>query len=388
MPYRGQPEPGARCFRHDAAPAVASCRKCLNAICDVCLVYDATLPHCPSCARSVRRMRAIGRAATLVSVLAVVGGGVTWLALRKGAFDHGTHAPKIRELRGKLEQASCHRQTALELAEQLLGAGDAQGTIAHIDGFLKKCGDWHRLRWARYSAHKQQSQWLLAVEDATQLIADRPDDQDFWWWRGQMYEQAGKHEEAISDYRQAHALLPKGNYIPFDLSKLLEAQSRPCEALAPVEVYLYHHEDHRKGAYVESRLEKLGGLCPDFYGEGGTILKLDDEGRARERKAELNGERADVSIDSGLSFSQITQAAAARLKVDASKGQELSVSGRKGRFAILESVKVGRASARRVEVMVVDTLPLGADAILGQTFLARFVTADDGVQLLLDARER
>jgi len=76
MPYRGQPEPGARCFRHDAAPAVASCRRCLKAVCDVCLVYDGTLPHCPACARASRRMRTIGRAAALVAVLAVAGGNI------------------------------------------------------------------------------------------------------------------------------------------------------------------------------------------------------------------------------------------------------------------------------------------------------------------------
>src|SRR5262245_50829205 len=123
MAYR-EPAPGVRCYRHEAAPAAAVCRRCEKAICGICLVYEATVPHCPSCAKSIRRTRMIGRAAVLVLLLAAVSGAAVFLITRKPPFDYGKLAPQIRELRGKLEGEPCHRGNALALSQRLLEAGD------------------------------------------------------------------------------------------------------------------------------------------------------------------------------------------------------------------------------------------------------------------------
>ncbi len=381
MPYRGQPEPGARCHRHDAAPAAASCARCLKTICDICLVYDHALPHCPECARRARRMRSITRLATLVAVLAVIAGSAIYLATRKHAFDYGKFGPELRTLSEKLEREPCHRPTALAYADQLLDAGDSRAVLVHVDGFIKKCGDWHRLRWLNYSAHKQLSEFQAAADDATHLIEDRPQDQDFWWWRGQMWQQLGKHDQAIDDYRQSHALMPKANYIPFDLSALLEKQGRPCEAITPVEIYLNYHTDHRQSPLVVARLERLTSLCPSYYGAGLASLKVDDQGFARDNKARIGDQRVQAVVDWSAPFTIIGAALASKLSLPSS-GPKLQVGGRSGYLVTIPSLTLGEATARDVEAVVLPN----SDLIVGLTYLSRFDFSDDGERLNISQR--
>jgi tetratricopeptide (TPR) repeat protein len=318
----------------------------------------------------------------MVLLLAAVGGAAVFLITRKPPFDYGKLAPEIRELRAKLSGEPCHHGNALALSQRLLEAGDAQGVLAYVDGFLAKCGDWHRLRWVRFSAHKQRAEYQDALADATQLIADRPEDQDFYWWRAGIYEQMGRFDEAIADDRQSHALMPHANYIPFDLSSLLEKQGKPCEALAPVEVYLYHHPEHRDDGFARGREEHLSGLCPQFWGEGSAKVPYDREGRPRAKKVEIAGKQVSAAIDSGLYYVHLPRAIASQLGLPIA-GLPLRDRGRAGVLVTVPSIAIGEAHARDVLALVTD----GNDVVIGQTFLSRFDTGSSGTSLQLIPRE-
>jgi hypothetical protein len=364
---------------------VASCSACLKAICDICVVYRKTLPHCPACVRRARRVQTligVGLAALVVGALA---SGGLYLALRTPPFDYGKHATRVRELRAKLKDEPCHRPNARSYADVLLSAGDSRGLLAFVDGFITKCGDWHRLRWFNYSAHKQLSEFANAAADATRLIDDHPEDQDFWWWRGQMYQQMGKADEAIADYRQSHALLSRANYIPFDLSALLEKQGRPCEAITPVEIYLNHHADHRESPLIVERLERLTGLCPDYYGEGSGAARVSDDGFARDPKSRIGDERVPSTIDWAAPMTTVGANTAKKLGLPDS-GPKLRVGGRGGYLVMLPSLTVGAATAKNVEAVVLPSAAERPELTVGLSFLSRFVFSDDGEKLIIRQR--
>src|SRR6476646_2819951 len=86
MPYRGLDRSGPACYRHDAAEASETCARCLQAICDICVGFENTQPHCPPCAQKARRRRALGRALSGVAgflVVATTAGSVGWLLSRE-----------------------------------------------------------------------------------------------------------------------------------------------------------------------------------------------------------------------------------------------------------------------------------------------------------------
>jgi tetratricopeptide (TPR) repeat protein len=264
MAYRGEGiNPGTVCSRHAAAPAVASCLRCEKAICEICVMYHGAQPHCPACARRAARMQSLGRLAAVAGVIAVAGGGIGYLATRKLPFDYvkaygraGTH---IAQLAAQVDKEPCQRKQVLELANALINAGDNRAALARTGAFFKACGDWPRLRWASYSAHKHLGEWQLAADEATKLMADNPGDHDFPWWRGQAYEELGQLDQAAADYRKTMELLPAVQGIPFNLSSVLEKQGKFCEAIEPVQHYLKHHPDEYENENIVRRLERLTG---------------------------------------------------------------------------------------------------------------------------------
>src|SRR2546423_866540 len=84
----------------------------------------------------------------------------------------------------------------------------------------EQCGEWYRLRWVRYGARQHLGEHAAAVEEATKLMAHDPEDHDYPWWRGMAYEEMGRTDDAIADYRLTLRLLPSADRIPFNLASL------------------------------------------------------------------------------------------------------------------------------------------------------------------------
>jgi tetratricopeptide (TPR) repeat protein len=264
MPYRGLDRSGPACYRHDAAQASESCARCLQAICDICVGFENTQPHCPPCAQKVRRRRALGRAlsgAVGFVAVAAIAGGVGWLLSREKPFDYGVYVGEVRALEENLSDQPCARPQMLKLADTMLRAGDYRGTLKKIKTFNVDCGEWPRLLWISYSAHERLSEHDAAIADVSRLIKLQPDDKDFWWWRAMAYEEKGELDLAVEDYRQSLEIEPRLTGIPFNLANLLERQGRFCEAMAPLNDFLHYHPDVRDRESVEARLDRLAPLC-------------------------------------------------------------------------------------------------------------------------------
>ena len=264
MPYRGEVAPGVACSRHAAAPATASCYRCGQPVCEICLLYYGAQPHCPACVARARRADKIKGTAKVAMVVVLLAAAVAFIVTRKAPIDHGSHSSRISTLHTALEREPCQRGSELELCEELVAASDPRGALDEAAAFFKKCGDYPRLRWVTYEAHKQLSEWQGAADEAGKLIANDPSDKDYWWWRGIAYESAGDDEKAIADYRKSIEAMPALNRIPVNLSNLLEKHGRFCEAAAPLEQMLDLRSDIDADSRVglRARILLLRAACP------------------------------------------------------------------------------------------------------------------------------
>jgi aspartyl protease family protein len=174
------------------------------------------------------------------------------------APDWGKYAGKIRSLIASLQKEPCDRTKALELSQLLLRAHDNHGVLTHDEAFFAACGDMSRLRWDMYEAHKNLSEWDLAIAEATKLIETDRTDPDFWWWRGRVEVMKGDLEAAVSDFRQSVDLCPRCTGA-WDLADALEKLGRPCDALPPLETMLRLNENnqHVDTVRVQARIDDL-----------------------------------------------------------------------------------------------------------------------------------
>jgi tetratricopeptide (TPR) repeat protein len=262
--YRDAPLTGQSCYKHAAAPMAAQCERCERALCDPCIVYDVSSPHCIDCARTARRRRAIGAAAKIGGALAAIAGGIVFVVTRPHPFDYGVQSATVVRLHNKITTERCDKRATLDYDEALLAAGDARGAISDTDAYFTKCGDWYRLRWVRYSAHEHLGEHEAAAAEAGKLMAHDPMDHDYPWWRGMAYEEMGKLDDAIRDYRRTMTLEPAVDRIPFNLASVLEQKGQLCEARQPILQFVRFHPDYARAPNVRDRLDRLRilGHCP------------------------------------------------------------------------------------------------------------------------------
>ncbi len=255
--YRDAPLTGAACYKHASAPMAAQCERCCRALCDPCIVYDLSAAHCIDCARTARRRRSIAAAAKIGGVLVPGAGGIFFVATRPHPFDYGADGPHIVQLHNRVLTERCDRRATLEYDEALLSAGNPRGALADTDAFFAKCGDWYRLRWVAYSAHETLGEHAAAVAEATKLMEHDPADHDYPWWRAMAYEEMGRADDAIRDYRRALSLEPELDRIPFNLANLLEQKGQFCAAREPVLQFVHAHPEFEHSPNIVDRLTRL-----------------------------------------------------------------------------------------------------------------------------------
>jgi tetratricopeptide (TPR) repeat protein len=230
----------------------------MQPICNMCIGFVGTYTYCPTCTPRVRRNQAIARVTKIVAVLAALVGGAIYLYTRPPVFDYGVHAADVREGKQRVEAERCDRVATEELEDALIEAGDYRGALGDVDAFTKRCGDWYRVHWTAYTAHRRLSDNLSAVADATALITASPTDKDYRWWRGIAYEDMGRLTEAAADYRESMKLRPDIDNIPFNLANVLERLHDVCGARAAIEQYVQYHPDAADDAAVMGQLSRLG----------------------------------------------------------------------------------------------------------------------------------
>lgn len=398
------------CYVHESVEACDTCVVCRRPVCSVCATIAELITVCPHCAGKVRRAKQLKRAATILGVLALVGGlgflfrGPIGKALEPKAekvsvFDYGEYTAAINRLNQQLHVEPCDRVKVLQLVQTYFRTGDYRSVIRRSDAFIKRCGKHNRLLWSTYEAHKRLNEWDEAVAVASALIADRPHDKDFRWWRGIVHEEQGRDEKAAADYRQSISLEPRLRSIPFNLANVYEKMGRPCAAIFPLEQLLHHHPSLSNSQQIRDRVDGLYRLprCAHLAGRGRAVLEPGpDDGRLFVGRVSVNGGTPGrFIVDTRASYVTLTSRFAAQNKISAA-GETLLVRNHpgsnvtRGELITVDSLTMDGLTAREVEVLITDLDQHGQviDGLLGLSFLTRFnvrVDRDLG-QLVMDSR--
>lgn len=402
------------CYIHEPVEASDTCVVCKRPVCSVCAIITDLHTVCPHCVGRVRRTKTIKTVAVIGAVIAGLGivayilRGPIGKALEPTAekvsfFDYGEYSPAINRLNEQLHAEPCDRVKVLQLVKTYFRAGDYRSVVRKSDAFIKRCGKYNRLLWTTYEAHKRLSEWKEAIADASKLIADRPYDKDFRWWRGIVHEQLGQNAKAAQDYRQSIGLQPRLRSIPFNLANIYEKMDRPCAAIFPLEQVLHHHPDLSNSEQVRARIDRLyrHPRCARLKGGVGRAViarRGSDGSRIFIGEVSINGGKPGrFIIDTGASYLSLSRRFAERNKIASSAGEPILLRTTSGvskvRLLTLDSVVVGELTARQVDAVVVtegldkdgDT---EIDGLLGLSFLSRFnvqVDSDAG-QIVIVSR--
>ncbi len=285
----------------------------------------------------------------------------------------------LRERRERLAAAPCVRDHILELDKALFEVDRHAEVIKENDAFIRRCGPYPYLLWKTYYAHEQLRQWSQAAEVARVLIADRPDDGDFWWWRGKALAEHGDLPAAVAALRQSIAVsdLAKSTGPDLmDLAKIARKAGVPCDAAAALRAYIAANDgDVRQRTRDRMTELYLAGDCDQLAGSGAATLAIDPRSPVDAVEARIGTEPVKLLFDPRAGYTLVSAPLAARLKltVPAQRYQVYAAGSlRTGAPVILDQVAAGKASAPQVHALVVDDLPAGYDGVLGASFLWRF----------------
>ncbi len=382
-----------RCHRHRDTEARGLCAECVRPICDACQMLSGVETVCPECLLVRRKRAKVRTALAAVAAVGLLGGAGFALTQIEGPFDYGRHAADVRKLSDIIEREPCDRRAAIQLGEAKNRAGDYRGAINTAHAFWEQCGALPRMRWVTYHAHKQLSEFDQAVREATVLVDEVPEDQDYYWWRGQAYTLMGDHEKAAADYEQCLLLLPTATSCPFDLSKAYEKLGRPCDGLFPIEHLIHMHPEYAGRPKIVARLNRLesAGKCGERTSGAKTVVKF-VPGRTIPVTAKINGHKGRFLVDTGASLVSVTPGFAAQAGLSTDGGRRILLKTANGvtsgQTTHADEIQLVGAKAARVEVVVVKNLDDSIDGLLGLSFLSRFKMELDepGGKLVLTPR--
>jgi clan AA aspartic protease (TIGR02281 family) len=309
-------------------------------------------------------------------------------------FEYGIAAENIERLRAIIAKEPCDRARILDLANAVIQAGDARGSLFHANAFFKKCGDYPRLRWITYEAHKQLSEWPLALADASLLIESDPNDADYRGWRGLVNDQMGQLEPAAQDYRQALMLRPQLRDVPLNLANIYERQGKPCEAILPLAQLVFYAGNVVDPSPLRSRILQLEARpeCSWSVGEGQVQIRRAPGQNVFTAQVRINDKvTGTFVVDTGATFVALNRTFAEKLQLDLTDAPPFLVQTANGVAAgtgvVLEKMSVRGLHASRVPAALVSGLG-DIDGLLGMSFLTRFELLQTGDSLQISTRKR
>ncbi len=305
---------------------------------------------------------------------------------------YGKHAGTVDRLRAALAAEPCDRKAVQELAQTYNEAGDLRGTVALTGEFEKRCGEHLLLLWKTVYAHEQLGQWKEAAALDGRLLADAPRDADFWWWRGKARMRLEQLEPAAADLLQSIANSEIANSTGVAVMLFADAAEkleRPCEGARAVGLFVDAHgaENVTQTARDRHTALHLAGGCDEKKATGKAVIKRKRGAPLMKTAAVVQGTKGRFAVDPGTGLSVVTASFAERAGLKRREGPELDTvalaSVVRGRPASADAVTIGKAEARDVEVLVVDSLPGKLDGVLGLSLLWRFDTRAGGNKLTL-----
>jgi len=217
------------CYLHQDIASAGTCFDCLKPICVTCQCIEKVTTYCPPCLKKKRAKRKMRNVVVAALSLLLLAGGAFAYSQFEPSFDYGKRHKEVLALKAQVKDEPCSRRANLALNEMLNSAHDYRATLQNAARFFENCGPYLRLRWTTYHAHKQLSEYAEAVQEATYLTDERPDDQDYWWWRGNAYVGLEDWESAAHDFQQCMLISPRANYCPRRRALLNRHRRQLCD---------------------------------------------------------------------------------------------------------------------------------------------------------------
>jgi hypothetical protein len=298
------------------------------------------------------------------------------VAAADAGFDYGALARPIQTLRSQLKTTPCDKQRALELGDALNRARDFHGADAWVGEFEQACGRWPRLLWVRQHACEERGDDDCAAKTASALIESRASDSDYWWWRGQAEAKLAHWERARADFLQSMANKPTG-FPAYRLAQFADQKlQRPCDGALLIQWWIDHGRRTNEEWIDESRSSLwLAGACARNSGRGSTLVTAAPNAPLVRAAVKLGKTPARFLLDEHAGTSVVSRSLAEKLGLAPGETQVEGLalgSVRSGPLVQVDALGLGAATAKDVQLMVVDGLPEDVDGVVGLNVLMQF----------------
>jgi hypothetical protein len=345
-------------------------RRCLHhptpepTICEVCAAYSAA-----------RRRRARGRLVAAL-LLAPTAGLAAYLFTRPRRPPPVPVAIEpdavVRLQRERLATTPCEPRTSMNHVERLMELKRWQDAKAAAEASLASCGVIGRMKWRLAFINQQLLLWRDTVAVTNELIAEHPEDSDFWWWRGEAWADGKQPLLALADYRQSLALSESaqgGQFAAHRLYGPAKAAGALCEAGRAWTYYAVALE----GLQSQDMRDELAAMaraktCAAEHGTGRVSLE-------RRVRVVIAGAAATFEVDAELGTTLVSRMFLAQAGLVSTATERAHAQSRGKLYAgepMRLALRAGNASASNVDVLVTDDLPGDAPGILGLSFLWHF----------------
>jgi len=388
------------CVTHPNREALADCASCSRSGCEACISFTVDGQLCPTCqveARGRRRRRsALGWAGGLL-----VAGGLVALLLAgrspatnaRPVAQEPAEPPVIRALKAQLTEAPCNGNAALKLAEALIDAGRHNDVLAVGRDWHGRCGPHTELDWKVFHAYKELGQWEQALPAVTAIVANEPEDSDYWWWRGEVQEQLGRDQAALADYRQSLANSDDYQGGAFAAGRIVgpaRRARRACDALFALEFF----GDELGGELRASDKNMVLSIsreeqCRQRVQGKRARLPLGTASRPQVVTVQVGSATGRFLVGSHTGTTTVTRALADRAGLPAGTTPiETLAAGRirSGTLTTASRLSAGGVGAEDVDVLVADDLVPGIDGVLGINFLWKFSMSEHETRVDLSPR--
>lgn len=379
----------AYCVNHPGVEATDACADCKRAICTKCTKGTLDGFMCPPCAQKRYGRRKLMTALKVGGVLALVTGVAVFgiVVVGKGSEkEKGPPPPPpqtaddivIEQLHKERDKTPCEPALVRKLVKEENRQKKFADAVDDANAYLAKCDDFPRLRWDLLYALQQLGRYPEAIKQETILLTRDPYDSDFWWWRGEDRGKSHQDALALADYRQSFANSEDSGGSRFAAARILdvvEAAQRPCEGVAALHFFIDVHGGEITGG-LQDRVDELNrtGGCDALHGVGDASLPSLAKG-APKVDVVIGGVKGRFQVDERCGTTAIGKTFAAKAGVTGVAGaapiDTIAIGAIHAGAPATVDIAVGKASAPKVEVAIVDDLP-DVDGVIGLSFLWRF----------------
>jgi hypothetical protein len=393
------PDAPPHCADHAGVAATGECDGCHRSFCDRCLGFTLDGRVCEACRVRAQARRTRRQVAVIGAGVVAAGGLVAVLVL--------THKPQaapppppvesvepaaVRLAQQRLAEQPCDRRAIVDLAEALLDVDRYAEVIATNGEWVTRCGAYSYLDWKTFHAHKQLGQSKEAVAVVDRILAHDPRDSDYWWWRGEVYDQLKRHEAAVADYRQSIANskdAPAGRFAAGRLVESAGRAGRPCDLVAALRYFVDDLGGELRPADEDALLAiDAEQRCSARVSGTKGYLPQANAGRPTQVQARVAAEAGRFLVEERTGTTVLTRAFAARAGIASGAETAQTMAAGRLRTGTLARgrIELSGLAVDDLQVLVVDELAPDLDGVIGLDFLWHFQAQPEGKRVALRPR--